>query len=167
MRVQAAELGLSIERPLTVTGGMTFGGGPLNNYVLQSTAAMVDQLRRDPGAVGLVTAVSGMITKQGVSIWSTRPPAEGYRSDDVTDAVAAEMPVVESVIPADEEGVVASYTVLYADGLPAKGVVLVDRVTKGRSIAVSQDPQVLAAMTTEEWCGRKVALREDATFTPM
>ena len=28
----ALELGLPLDRPLTVTGGMTFGGGPLNNY---------------------------------------------------------------------------------------------------------------------------------------
>ena len=41
VRVQAAELGLAADRPWTVTGGMSFGGGPLNNYVLQSHARMM------------------------------------------------------------------------------------------------------------------------------
>ena len=50
---QARELGLDEARPLTVTGGMTFGGGPLNNYVLQATAAMVQRAAgRSPAPPG-------------------------------------------------------------------------------------------------------------------
>jgi acetyl-CoA C-acetyltransferase len=165
VRVQAAELGLSTDRPLTVTGGMTFGGGPLNNYVLQSTAAMMATLREDPGAVGLVTAVSGMITKQGVSLWSTAPNAAGYRSDDVTASVAAAMPVVETVVAGEDTGEVTTYTVLFADGMPSRGVVLAARPDGGRTVAVTQDPQLLASMTTEEWCGRAVRVHADATFS--
>src|SRR5262245_13129276 len=36
VRVQARELGLDESRPLSVTGGMTFAGGPLNNFVFQA-----------------------------------------------------------------------------------------------------------------------------------
>ena len=36
VRAQARELGIDEARPLTVTGGMTFAGGPLNNFVLQA-----------------------------------------------------------------------------------------------------------------------------------
>src|SRR5205807_1120781 len=39
VQTAARELGLPLDRPLTVTGGMTFGGGPLNNYVLQAVVA--------------------------------------------------------------------------------------------------------------------------------
>ena len=38
VRVQTFELGLDLERQLTITGGMTFGGGPLNNFVIQAAA---------------------------------------------------------------------------------------------------------------------------------
>src|SRR5205814_519899 len=51
VQIGAAELGFPLERSLTVTGGLTFGGGPGNNYVTHSIAAMVDELRRGPGAV--------------------------------------------------------------------------------------------------------------------
>ena len=48
VRTQALELGLGPERPLTVTGGMTFAGGPFDNYVLQSTTRMAQVLRGRP-----------------------------------------------------------------------------------------------------------------------
>ena len=83
VRVQAAELGLSADRPWTVTGGMSFGGGPLNNYVLQSHARMMHVLREDPGSTGLVTSVSGMITKHGMGLWS-RPSRRAKASRSPT-----------------------------------------------------------------------------------
>ena len=36
VQIAAKELGLDENRPLTITGGLTFGGGPLNNYVMHS-----------------------------------------------------------------------------------------------------------------------------------
>ena len=74
VRLQAAELGLPLDRPLSVTGGMTFGGGPFNNYVLGSTAAVADRLRSSDATTGLVTTVSGLLTKPGLAIWSSTPP---------------------------------------------------------------------------------------------
>src|SRR3954462_4326604 len=45
VQVAAAELGLSGDpRPLTVTGGLTFAGGPWNNYVTHSIATMAQRL---------------------------------------------------------------------------------------------------------------------------
>lgn len=90
VQVAAAELGIATDRPLTVTGGMAFAGGPLNSYVLHALTAMAGVLRADPGTTGMVTSVSGFITKYGAGIWSTRPPAGGaWRADDVTAEAAA------------------------------------------------------------------------------
>lgn len=89
VQIQAAELGIDLRRELTVTGGMAFGGGPLNSAALHAMASMVDVLRQDPGSVGLVTAISGMITKQGASMWSTEPPVRGFAFDDVGEAALA------------------------------------------------------------------------------
>ena len=46
VQIGATELGLSQDRQLTVTGGLTFAGGPLNNYVTHGIATMVAQQRR-------------------------------------------------------------------------------------------------------------------------
>ena len=52
VQVAANELGLGLDRDLTVTGGLSFAGGPWNNYVTHAIATMVDVLRDDPGSVG-------------------------------------------------------------------------------------------------------------------
>ena len=52
VQISCAELGLDAfgdERPLTVTGGLTFAGGPGNNYVTHSIAAMAERLRAGGG----------------------------------------------------------------------------------------------------------------------
>ena len=89
VQVQAHELDLALDRPFTVTGGMTFAGGPLDNYNLQALAKMVEVLRSTPGAVGLVTCISGMMTKHGMALWSTRPPEGGFRFADVSEETSA------------------------------------------------------------------------------
>ena len=54
VQIVAAELGLPLDRDLTVTGGLTFSGGPWNNYVTHSIARMVGLLRQDPEATACV-----------------------------------------------------------------------------------------------------------------
>ena len=52
VQVAANELGLPLgdpSRPLTVTGGLTFAGGPWNNYVTHSIATMAERLVANPG----------------------------------------------------------------------------------------------------------------------
>ena len=49
VQVAAAELAIPEGRPLTVTGGLTFGGGPLNSYGLHAVARMAEVVRRAPG----------------------------------------------------------------------------------------------------------------------
>ena len=80
VEIAAAELGLPDDdpsRPLTVTGGLTFGGGPGNNYGTHALASMVGTLRADPGSLGLVTGLGWYLTKHSVGIYGTepRPPA--------------------------------------------------------------------------------------------
>jgi acetyl-CoA C-acetyltransferase len=117
VQISARELGVALDRQLTVTGGMTFAGGPLNSYVLHSTATMAEVLRRDPGSTGLVTSVSGFLTKFGAAVWSTAPSSDGWRSEDVTaDARAAEPPVPDTDDPGTDVRVVAGTVTHARDG---------------------------------------------------
>ena len=78
VQMAAAALGLPCDDPgrsLTVTGGLGFAGGPGNNYVTHSIAAMAEVLRSDPGSLGLVTGLGWYATKHAVGLWSTDPPA--------------------------------------------------------------------------------------------
>jgi len=145
-------------RPLTVTGGMPFAGGPLNNYVVQSTARMVERLRESGQGIGLVTSVSGMITKAGFGLYGTEPPAAGFGFDDVTSEVAAR--TVEREIVGDYTGSarVAGYTVLYLGDAPFKGLVVCDLEDGRRTIAATEAPELCRAMTGVEVCGRTASI---------
>ena len=77
VQVAARELRLPAgdpRRPLTVTGGLTFAGGPWNNYVTHSIATMADLLRSNPGSRGLITANGGYLTKHSFGVYSATPP---------------------------------------------------------------------------------------------
>lgn len=158
VRVQARELGISRDRKLSVSGGMAFGGGPLNNFVLQAVARMAQLLRTDPDSTGLVTAVSGILTKQGVSLWSMRPGPAPFRFEDVSDAVA----MASESRSVDEHyagpATIDSYTVLYEGGEPAQGLAICDAPGSQRAIASTRDVDLTRAMTREEFCGRKVVI---------
>ena len=164
VQVAAAELGLGLDdpsRPLTVTGGLTFAGGPWNNYVTHSLATMIGRLRENPGAYGLVTANSGYLTKHAFGVYRTEPPAAGFRYEDVQAAVDAEpvTPIAESF---DGEAELEAWTVAYGrDGTPERGFVAARTPDGARTLAVVTDPDDLAALEAAETAGRLVAVSPD------
>lgn len=82
VEIGAAALRLPVDdprRPLTVTGGLTFGGGPGNNYGTHAVANLVGRLREDPDAYGLTTSLGWFLTKHAIGVYSARPPARPYR----------------------------------------------------------------------------------------
>jgi acetyl-CoA C-acetyltransferase len=164
VQVQAAALGLPLDRPLTVSGGMTFGGGPLNNSVLQAMVPFARQLRDRPDATGLVTSVSGMLTKPGGSTWSATPPPAPFRATDVSAAAEAAT-AVRPLLP-DSTGscVIAGGTVLFGDVGPLRAIAVVT-VDGGRTIARSTDAAVAASMAETDWIGRAVTVTAPGEFT--
>ncbi len=159
VQLQVAELGIEVGsgRPLTVNGGMWFAGGPLNSAALHAMAAMVDVLRGDPGATGLVTAVSGMLTKQGASLWSTEPPPGGaFRSVEVGERAAA----ATARRPVDAgfagEAVVDGATVAFDREGPALAVVVATTAAGSRAVASSDDRGLAAAFAADPPTGGAV-----------
>ena len=177
VQVAAQELGLGTERPLTVTGGLTFGGGPLNNYVMHSIARMVEVLRETPGGRGLVTANGGMLTKHSFGVYGKEPPARPYRHENLQPEVDAQ-PRRDSVAEHDGEAEIESYTVVFGDGAPppttnykaiyGKQVEASSRPSVAhlacllpdgrRTWANLDDPEVMDAMCRQEFCGRSVRI---------
>lgn len=164
-RLYAEALRLPADQRVTVTGGMAFGGGPLNNYVLQSTAAMADKLRADAGSVGLVTAVSGVFNKQGYMLWSTKPAAGGFVSADVSEQVAAVTGRRELVRDYEGLATVASFTVGFSEGRACDAVVVADLPDGRRTIATTDDGALAVSMTEAEFCGTRVTVAADGTFS--
>ena len=161
VELYAAELGLPEGVDLTVTGGMPFAGGPLNNYVLQSTCRMVELLRQSPGSHGLVSSVSGLMTKQSFAVWSAEPAAGGFRFEDVTEAVSAEFAPCEVVDNYRGDARVLGYTVLYRGDQRQRAVVVLALPGGAHTVAWSEDPALMQAMEQAEFCGKTVAVNNN------
>jgi len=160
VQVAAAELGLDPSRPLTVTGGLTFAGGPLNNYVMHSIATMAERLREDRGSRGLVTANGGYLTKHAFGVYSAEPPPSPFRHAD-TQAEVDATPSREVAADAAGEGTVESYTVMYGAEGPNVGHLSALLPDGRRAWAHCHDKDILEAMTREEFCGRVVRLADN------
>lgn len=151
----------SAERVPTVTGGLTFGGGPGNNYVTHSIATMVERLRQHEGDQGLVTGLGWFSTKHAWGTYSSQPPTQDFRSTSVQDVVDA------SPVCAHRQGdgdvTLETYTVVYGrDGTPQHAV-LASRFDDGARVwSKSDDAALLEELERTERIGTRFVIRDGA-----
>ena len=158
VRVQQRELGLPLDGTPTVTGGMAFAGGPFNNFTYQATAEIAARLRAEPGTLGLVTTVSGLLTKPGLMVWSTdagpRPPLVA----DLAEAADAATPHADVV-----EGYCGPATVLTYTVTPERIVVIAEGEGGARVVATAADPILAADAMDHGLIGARIAV-DGTTF---
>jgi acetyl-CoA C-acetyltransferase len=173
VRVQQRELGLDAAGTPTLTGGMAFSGGPFNHYVLQSLGVLGGRLREDPPAQGLLTTVSGMLSKPGLAIWSATPPVARGGAALLAD-LAAETSAATGMVPVAQvpphdttPATVVSFTVTYGgqEGFdPVRTVVVADLPDGVRTAATCEDAETARLAVTEGLIGRAVSVK-DTTFS--
>ena len=159
VQIAAAEIGLDTSRPLTITGGLTFAGGPLNNYVMHSIARGVELLREQRDARCLITANGGYLTKHAFGVFAAEPPTTPFRHQDVQAEVDA-TPSRDVALEYSGNAEVESYTVMYGAEGPSIGYVACRLPDQRRAWATCDDAAVLDAMTREEFCGRPVQVAD-------
>jgi acetyl-CoA C-acetyltransferase len=160
VRLQCRELGISEHADLTVTGGMAFAGGPLNNFVLQAAVRMAQLLRAAPNEVGMLNAVSGFLTKQGVTLWSAASPRRAFGFDDVTEAVARDTEELALAEHAGGDATCVSYTVQLEGDRPARTLFVCDLPDGRRSLAASADAALAEHAMRAEVCGAKLRVAD-------
>jgi len=74
-------------RDFTLTGGLTFFGGPGNGYSMHAIAAMVQALRKDGSKPAMITANGGVMSKQAVGIYTAQQPEKRWAGEAVTGYV--------------------------------------------------------------------------------
>jgi acetyl-CoA C-acetyltransferase len=158
------------DRPVTVTGGLGFAGGPANDYPTHAIATMVGACREDPGSIGLVSALGWYCTKHSVGCYSTTPPPAGFARADpaatqaAVDATPRREPAGPYAGPATLE---ASSVGFDRDGAPAAATMSALTPDGRRALAVTVDASTLTALTTEGWDGRPVWLGTDGTVNTL
>ncbi len=157
VQVAAAEIGLNGEMPLTVTGGLTFAGGPLNNYVMHAVARMAQVLRGSPGEKGLVSANGGYLTKHAIGLYCTEPPPRPFRHA-VPQAEVNALPSRDVIADHKGRATVEGYAVMYGAEGPEVAHIAARLDGGERTWANCRDADTLSAMTTQEFCSRTMTL---------
>jgi acetyl-CoA C-acetyltransferase len=120
-------IGWPAERPATVFGGLTFGGGPIGNYMSHAVVSLVLRLR-ESGTYGLLFANGGLATHNHTIVLSRQPFAAGGVPNNFN--YQAEADLARGRIPPHLEhyagpGEIETYTVLYErNGQPRFGVIV-------------------------------------------
>ncbi|HEV3328067.1 MAG TPA: hypothetical protein VGZ33_01595 [Acidimicrobiales bacterium] len=165
VQMGADALGIDVltdERPPTVTGGMTFFGGPGNNYVTHSLATMTARLRERHGATGLVTGLGWYASTHSWGTYSTTPPDAPFEVADVQSAVDA---VPLRAVDPDYEGaaVVESYTVGHDRGAgPTRAIASLRTPSGARRIVASDDASLAASFESADPLDATIELRGGA-----
>jgi acetyl-CoA C-acetyltransferase len=166
VEIAARELGLAIDdptRPLTVTGGLTFAGGPGNNYAAHAIATLVQRLREDPRAYGIVTAVGWYLTKHAVGVYSARPPSKLFESLEPRPRHPPARRVLNDYAgPATLE----AYTVAYRrDGSPEAAIISALTARGERTLIRTPEPEILDALLAEDPIGWAISVAADRRVT--
>jgi len=167
VQIAATELGLDLEadsRPPSVTGGLTFAGGPASNYPMHSLATLSARLREAPGGLGLATGVGWFMTKHAMALLSSEPPARPFADFDPQPEVDA-LPARRAAEGA-ATAPIESYTVLYGrDGEPTSAIVSCLLADGTRALAGTDDTETAAALLADDPLGAEASLDRGARFT--
>jgi acetyl-CoA C-acetyltransferase len=152
-------------RPLTMTGGLPYFGGPGNNYSTHGIASMVERLRAEPDKHGFVTALGWYLTKHAAGIYGATPGEGEFRRPDMSrdQQQIDSMPHPEFADQAGGAATIEAYTVVHnREGAPDSGIV-VGRLEDGRRFIsnVAGDVSTLEGMTKREMVGARGRVRHD------
>jgi len=149
-------LGLPEDITPTVTGGLSFFGAPLNNYMTHATCAMVRHLRSSQAHTGLLYGQGEFITKHHGIVVSRTPPTKAPTEDDsVQSKVDAKRGYVPQLL-AEYEGpaTIETHTVFYdRDGTAQNGVVVARTADDSRIMARvdgSDEPAIAALVDSKQ-----------------
>ena len=166
VEVAMTEIGIAPDdpRPVSVTGGLPFFGGPGNNYVTHSIAEMMNVVRKTPGSFGMVTANGNYLTKHSAGLYSTKPTKGPWRRQDPKKLQAefdARPKQHVNTKPAGT-GTIETYCVAYGRDAPDRAYIFGRLDGSGdRFVAMAaHEPALLTDMLTNEQLGRKVAVGE-------
>ncbi len=69
----------------TLTGGLSFFGGPGNSYSAHGMVALVEALRKDGSKPGMISANGGVINKESVGIYAAQPVGGEWSPDRIAE----------------------------------------------------------------------------------
>ncbi len=158
VQVAQREVGIDHERGFTITGGLTFAGGPMNSYCVHSLERSVAMLRNGEARTYLLSGNGGYFDKHSFLFLGDRPPSEPFESAraqvdvDSTDG----RPSADRGAPS---GIIETYTVGYSrDGGLDRAILSVIDGAGARVWAYTDDPAAMKALENDDCCGADTGL---------
>ena len=152
-------------RPRSVAGGLAYFGGPGASYSLHGVVSMVEELRANPGTVGAVVGLGGMVDDFSVGIYRTE--GDGFASVDLG---TVEESTVEIAAQHHGRALVDAMTVLHDRDEGPVAAPVIARLPDGARIgAIAADPALPALLSGTSLVGREVTLTSrdgTAVYTP-
>ena len=148
-------LGLAPGQAVSIAGGLTFHGAPLNNYMAHGAASMVRAMRAGAPR-GLLYGQGGHLTSHHALLLGREPAADAAvlrPSDQSAQAAARRGPAPAVIEDAAGEATAETFTVLFQpDGAVAHGAVVLRLPGGARTLArvPAEDGGTLARLMAPE-----------------
>lgn len=145
-------LGWPVDKPITAFGGLTFGGGPIGNYMSHAIASMVDHLRAARGTA-LLFANGGYATHfHGIVLSAAALPQAQFPHDFDVNAKANALrgPVPDTQEDYEGPATIESYTIFYnRDASVRFGTIIARTEMGGRVLArvAAEDSDMIAFLS--------------------
>ncbi|MXO47555.1 acetyl-CoA acetyltransferase [Erythrobacter vulgaris] len=141
-----------LDKPMTVFGGLTFGGGPVGNYMSHAIAEMVSRLR-GTSSKGLLFANGGYATHNHTLVLSGAQTGALFPQDfdfqGEADSRRGSIPELDEAYSGD--ATIETYTVHYGrEGSPRSGVIVARTSAGGRTLALvpPSDAETISFLTS-------------------
>ena len=145
-------LGWPVDRPITAFGGLTFGGGPIGNYMSHAIASMVDTLR-DKRGTAMLFANGGYATHFHAIILSAEPFSQAtFPHDFDCNALADKLrlPVPEEDPDYEGPATLESYTIFYKRDASVRFGTVIALTPDGKRVlarVVPEDEAMIASLS--------------------
>lgn len=145
-------IGWPLDKPMSVFGGLTFGGGPVGNYMSHAIASMVEALRAS-GRHGLLFGNGGFATTSHAIVLSRESAIAAQGAHDPSaqaeaDQLRGAAPVLLDTYAGPAR--IETYTVFYdREGAPKSGVIVARTPADERTLAyiAREDAELITFLT--------------------
>ncbi|TFF93423.1 MAG: hypothetical protein EU543_03670 [Promethearchaeota archaeon] len=167
VEIISKEIGLkeNENRPLTLTGGLPFFGGPWSNYSLHAIATAIEKIQQNPNLTIMVIANGGYNTKQSFGIYSKKPPKLGFdelNTKEVQEKILNEE-LAEPIKRANGIIKILAYTLIYERDGTRKYGIAIGRVNKNKQTIgiIKGTDEELSELERIEFVGEQYPINYD------
>lgn len=167
VEIARQEIGIPEDDPrdLTITGGLSFFGGPFSSYSLHSIVTAVDLIRKKSSMKVMILANGGYNTSQSIGIYGNEPPTKPWKNNDYEEI---QQKIDSKTLPEPLEKTngnltIEAYTIIYdKKGQPERGVLMGHIENGQRTLAnIIADSETLLKLEQQELVGQTYKVEYD------